>query len=125
MSQLDLGKVRPTFGGDWVSTEAYEAVTIVMHNGIAFQSLIDVPAGNEPREAGDQYWFPIAWRGEPGEDGSSTDYDDWLTELDTRMDAVETTLTRVETIAMNNAASIDELSESIGDISTALTAILG
>ena len=69
MPTVDIGKVRPTFAGEWDENTAYEAVTVVMFEGTAYQSAMNTPAGALPTAPNSVYWFPIGWRGKKGEDG--------------------------------------------------------
>ena len=58
MATIDIGKVRPTFEGEWNSGKGYEAVTVVVFEGTAYQSAIDVPAGAAPVAPGSRTGFP-------------------------------------------------------------------
>lgn len=45
---INAGKVGLTMGGDWKSSESYEKLTCVSHNGCSWASKKNVSAGIEP-----------------------------------------------------------------------------
>lgn len=55
MAEKNLGKVAVTTGGTYISSEAYDKLTIVNHNGASWISKTAVPAGNAPSESS-SYW---------------------------------------------------------------------
>lgn len=69
MANAQIGKVRPTFEGEWDSTRTYEPVSVVMRNGTAWQSAYEVPAGADPLNSNTTYWFPIGRKGADGAPG--------------------------------------------------------
>jgi hypothetical protein len=57
MAQIDLGKVKVTFGGQWDSSNSYEELTVVKHNGNSYLSKVAVPSGVDISDNG--YWEPL------------------------------------------------------------------
>lgn len=70
MATVDIGKVRPTFEGEWLANRTYEAMSIVMRNGTAYQSARSTPISALPENENSIYWFPIGRSGENGVDGA-------------------------------------------------------
>lgn len=72
MATVDIGKVRPTNEGEWVSTRSYEAMSVVTRDGATYWNTQDTPAGAYPESEHSIYWLRIGRdgkNGEPGNDG--------------------------------------------------------
>lgn len=66
---INAGKVGLTMGGDWKSSESYEKLTCVSHNGRSWAAKKNVSAGVEPSEANSAFWQLMSDRGEQGIQG--------------------------------------------------------
>lgn len=60
---INAGKVGLTMGGDWKSSESYEKLTCVSHNGRSWAAKKNVSAGVEPTEANSAFWQLMSDRG--------------------------------------------------------------
>ena len=56
-------------GGDWKSSESYEKLTCVSHNGRSWAAKKNVSAGVEPSEANSAFWQLMSDRGVQGIQG--------------------------------------------------------
>ena len=65
---MQIGKVRPTYKGEWDAGQAYETLDWVLYRGIAYQAIKDVPVNREPDVATD-YWVATGMKGDKGETG--------------------------------------------------------
>lgn len=63
-----VGKVRPSFNGDWKDTLIYQATDMVRYRDEAYMALQDVPVNREPDVATD-YWVKIGSKGNTGATG--------------------------------------------------------
>lgn len=68
MSVLKIGKVRPTYKGDWNAEVAYEPLDWVLYRGVAYQALGDVPVNREP-DVNPDYWVQTGMKGDKGDKG--------------------------------------------------------
>ena len=66
---INAGKVGLTMGGDWKSSESYEKLTCVSHNGRSWVAKKNVSAGVEPSEANSAFWQLMSDRGAQGIQG--------------------------------------------------------
>lgn len=66
---INAGKVGLTMGGDWKSSESYEKLTCVSHNGRSWAAKKNVSAGVEPSEANSAFWQLMSDRGVQGIQG--------------------------------------------------------
>lgn len=66
---INAGKVGLTMGGDWKSSESYEKLTCVSHNGRSWAAKKNVSAGVEPSAANSEFWQMMSDRGEQGIQG--------------------------------------------------------
>lgn len=62
---MQIGKVRPTYKGEWDAGQAYETLDWVLYRGIAYQAIKDVPINREPDVATD-YWVATGMKGDKG-----------------------------------------------------------
>lgn len=143
-STLVLGRVRAVYKGEYDPSVAYEAVSVVVYEGTSYQAAIDVPAGNAPM-VDSPYWFPIGFRGEQGPQGEPGSIDiSGIPDASTTQRglvrfASDSEITAENTTLATNAAQffsvyvrvataegrITNLQNSLGDIDTALAAIIG
>lgn len=63
---MQIGKVRPTYKGEWDTGQAYETLDWVLYRGIAYQAIKDVPINREPDVATD-YWVATGMKGDKGD----------------------------------------------------------
>lgn len=71
MTTLNLGRVRPVWKGDWVSTATYLAFDFVRYtDGNVYLALQDVPANYIPSSQSD-YWVLFGAKGDTGSQGPS------------------------------------------------------
>ena len=63
-----IGKVRPSFTGEWVTTKEYQALDMVSYRGEAYMAQKDVPANREPDVTPD-YWVKVGGKGDTGPKG--------------------------------------------------------
>lgn len=68
MSVLKIGKVRPTYKGDWNAEVAYEPLDWVLYRGVAYQALGEVPVNREP-DVNPDYWVQTGMKGDKGDKG--------------------------------------------------------
>lgn len=68
MSVLKIGKVRPTYRGEWDAAATYESLDWVLYRGVAYQALTDVPANREPDVSPDS-WVQTGMKGDKGDKG--------------------------------------------------------
>lgn len=66
---INAGKVGLTMGGDWKSSESYEKLTCVSHNGRSWAAKKNMSAGVEPSEANSAFWQLMSDRGVQGIQG--------------------------------------------------------
>lgn len=67
---MQIGKVRPTYKGEWDAGQAYETLDWVLYRGIAYQAIKDVPVNREPDVATD-YWAATGMKGDKGDKGET------------------------------------------------------
>ena len=67
---MQIGKVRPTYKGEWDAGQAYETLDWVLYRGIAYQAIKDVPINREPDAATD-YWVATGMKGDKGDKGET------------------------------------------------------
>ena len=67
---MQIGKVRPTYKGEWDAGQAYETLDWVLYRGIAYQAIKDVPVNREPDVATD-YWVATGMKGDKGDKGET------------------------------------------------------
>lgn len=67
---MQIGKVRPTYKGEWDVGQAYETLDWVLYRGIAYQAIKDVPVNREPDVATD-YWVATGMKGDKGDKGET------------------------------------------------------
>lgn len=67
---MQIGKVRPTYKGEWDAEQAYETLDWVLYRGIAYQAIKDVPVNREPDVAAD-YWVATGMKGDKGDKGET------------------------------------------------------
>lgn len=67
---MQIGKVRPTYKGEWDAGQAYETLDWVLYRGIAYQAIKDVPINREPDVATD-YWVATGMKGDKGDKGET------------------------------------------------------
>ena len=67
---MQIGKVRPTYKGEWDVGQAYETLDWVLYRGIAYQAIKDVPVNREPDAATD-YWVATGMKGDKGDKGET------------------------------------------------------
>ena len=65
-----IGKVRPTYKGQWDETKAYETLDWVLYRGLAYQAVKNVPINREPDVATD-YWVATGMKGDKGDKGDT------------------------------------------------------
>ena len=71
MTTLNLGRVRPVWKGDWVSTATYLAFDFVRYtDGNVYLAVQDVPANYIPSSQSD-YWVLFGAKGDVGSQGPS------------------------------------------------------
>lgn len=71
MTTLNLGRVRPVWKGDWVSTATYLAFDFVRYtDGNVYLAVQDVPANYIPSSQSD-YWVLFGAKGDIGSQGPS------------------------------------------------------
>lgn len=71
MTTLNLGRVRPVWKGDWVSTATYLAFDFVRYtDGNVYLAVQDVPANYIPSSQSD-YWILFGAKGGKGDTGSA------------------------------------------------------
>lgn len=68
MSVLKIGKVRPTYKGEWNAETGYEPLDWVLYRGVAYQALLDVPVNREP-DVNPDYWVQTGMKGDKGDQG--------------------------------------------------------
>lgn len=64
MATINLGRVRPSFKGDWDNATAYTTLDNVLYNGSSYAAILDPPVGNIPTDV--VYWQKIASKGTDG-----------------------------------------------------------
>lgn len=67
---MQIGKVRPTYKGEWDAGQAYETLDWVLYRGIAYQAIKDVPINREP-DAATNYWVATGMKGDKGDKGET------------------------------------------------------
>ena len=67
---MQIGKVRPTYKGEWEASQPYETLDWVLYRGIAYQAVKDVPVNREPDVATD-YWVATGMKGDKGDKGDT------------------------------------------------------
>lgn len=67
---MQIGKVRPTYKGEWEASQPYETLDWVLYRGIAYQAVKDVPVNREPDVAAD-YWVATGMKGDKGDKGDT------------------------------------------------------
>lgn len=71
MTTLNLGRVRPVWKGDWVSTATYLAFDFVRYtDGNVYLAVQDVPANYIPNSQ-TAYWVLFGAKGEKGDTGDT------------------------------------------------------
>lgn len=68
MSIMQIGKVRPTYKGEWGGTKTYEVLDWVQYRGLAYQAIAVVPANREP-DVNPDYWAQTGMKGDRGDKG--------------------------------------------------------
>ena len=67
---LKIGKVRPTYKGEWQADIPYEVLDWVQYRGLAYQAIQDVPVNREP-DVTPAYWAQTGMKGDKGEKGDA------------------------------------------------------
>ena len=66
---MDAGRVGILMAGSWNTSQSYEMLSCVSHNGKSWGAKKDVPAGIEPSEANSAFWQLMSDRGVQGIQG--------------------------------------------------------
>ena len=70
MTVINIGKVRPTYRGAFVDTQAYEVLDRVSDSaGFVYEAVNDVPSGTALSNA--QYWLKLSVEGPRGQKGDT------------------------------------------------------
>jgi len=135
MAKINLGKVGWLFRGAHNGTLTYTIYDVVTSGGSTYIALQSVPAGVAITNTA--YWEPVALKGDTGNNGvyiGETEPTDpevsvWIDPNGSLLDLSAINVTYDNTTSGMTAedvqAAIDELNEILGDVSTALSEILG